>query len=82
MNVTPPQGAAESAAFELVKYQYGASFRQGHRTWWRDGIEWIIRSHRVSLKTQSSPSWSQSAAVMSMSKPLTVPSAATSEKGG
>jgi hypothetical protein len=41
------QAQAEDAAFARTRDRYGVSFKQGHRHGWRDGIEWVVRSHRV-----------------------------------
>lgn len=39
------QAHAETVAAERIQGRYGdVSFRQGHRTGWRDAIEWAVRA--------------------------------------
>jgi hypothetical protein len=41
------QAHAEDRAWAARGGSFGVSFKQGHRTGWRDGIEWVVRAHRV-----------------------------------
>lgn len=55
--VVPPQALAESAAFARTRNRYGVSFKQGHRTGWREAVEWIVRSHHVQWESRVAEVW-------------------------
>lgn len=57
MTTVPPQAVAESAAFARNRNRYGVSFRQGHRTGWREAVEWMVRSHRVQWESRVTEVW-------------------------
>lgn len=57
MTTIPPQAVAESAAVARNRNRYGVSFKQGHRTGWREAVEWIVRSHRVQWENRVAEVW-------------------------
>lgn len=56
-NAMLAQASAESAAFARIRSRYGVSFKQGHRTGWREAIEWMVRSHRVQWEARVAEVW-------------------------
>lgn len=52
------QARAESAAVARLRNRYASeSFKQGHRTGWREAVEWLVRSHRVQWEARVAEVW-------------------------